>query len=158
MYFNTWPKLSILGLSWWVLSFLWSSLMKKKEPIKTIPEWTFLAICWNTFWLFVAFFDLLEKAEKGHLETPTLVYEKNTRVSKTLVPNYAFGEASRYLPDHFRCLGSSLMNTLVGRPGAFKWMDLAHLLLIIFFSSVRIDPHKGLQVLLFRPLIEADLY
>ena len=40
-----------------------------------------LAMCCNTFRLFVAFLTLLEK---GRLETPTLVYEKNTRVSKPL--------------------------------------------------------------------------
>ena len=52
--------------------------MKKKRHEEKIPEWTFLAMCCNTFW---AFFTLLEK---GHLETSTLVYDKNARVSKPL--------------------------------------------------------------------------
>ena len=38
--------------------------------------------CSNTFRLFVAFLTLLEN---GRLETPTLVYEKNDRVGKSLL-------------------------------------------------------------------------
>ena len=50
-----------------------------RRTYQKIPEWTFFAMCCNTFLLFLILLEI------GHLETPTLVYDgKNARLSKPL--------------------------------------------------------------------------